>query len=54
MQVWLPEDFPFTLGIAADDSETVGIGVGSYDEVGIEACSEFHTECHGFRILGVG
>ncbi len=48
------DDYPFSLVVAAHDSDTVSIGVRSNHEVCSEFCAEVHAHCHGFGILGVG
>ena len=50
MQVWLP----FALRVAADDGQTVSVGVRGNDEVGIQACAQLHAQRHGFSVLRVG
>ena len=47
------DDFPLTLCIAADDSQTVSIGVAGNNEVSIQACAQFHTQRHSLCILGI-
>ena len=46
-------DDPFALVVAADDRNTVRIRVGSDNEVGAQFGTEFHTEGHSLRVLGV-
>ena len=48
------DDGPFALVVAANDGKAVGIGVGCYDEVGIEFRAEFHAKGHGLSVLGIG
>ena len=47
------DDHPLALVVAANDSQTVGIRVGSHHEVGIKLSAELHTESHSLSILRV-
>ena len=48
------DDDPFVLVVAADDGDTVGIGVAGDDEVCAEFGTQVHTHGHSLCILGVG
>ncbi len=47
------DDHPLALVVTANDSQTVGIRVGSHHEVGIKLSTELHTESHSLSILRV-
>ena len=47
------DDHPLALVVAANDSQTVSIWVGSYHEVSVQLSTELHTESHSLCILWV-
>ena len=47
------DDSPLTLVVAADDSNTVGIGVACYHKVGVQFGAEVHAHSHCLCVLGI-
>ena len=47
------EDAPLALRVAANDSQTVCIGVGSQHKVGVEFVAQLHAQRHGLRVFRV-
>ena len=47
------DDDPFALIVTAHYGYAVSIGVGCYNEVSAQFCTQCHAHCHGFGVFGV-